>query len=176
VDVLIQDRNLGKPGDKLTEYNDIVEPFLADGPVTRRLAVIDFDPVTNALLAPLKLIPPQQPTNTKLYRYEGYDTSDMTSRAFLALEGHLEVIAAQCGVIVRRKRTGRSADAVHRARRSGGQRVRQVVFPGSLFDVCCPCERTLPLCVPSSPLRPIASSPIGDHRCKSTSTLRSTRQ
>ena len=84
VPILIQDRSEGGSFESLTQDYDITEPFFADGPVTRRLAVIDFDPRTGAALPPVRLVPPA--SGATLYRYDLPDGPDvLTSREFLAL-------------------------------------------------------------------------------------------
>jgi len=84
VPILIQDRSSGGTFDELTQSYDIVEPFFADGPVTRSLAVVDFDQATGALLPPVKLVAPAKRQTS--YRYElGTGPDVLTSRAFLAL-------------------------------------------------------------------------------------------
>ena len=89
--ILIQDRSQGGTYAELTQHYDVVEPFFADGPVTRRLAVIDFDPATGALLEPVKLVPPAK--GNSLYRYEVPTEGDvLTSREFLALNAFAVVI------------------------------------------------------------------------------------
>src|SRR6476661_2880721 len=58
VPILIQDRSRGGSFEELTQDYDIEEPFFVDGPVTRRLAVVDFDPLTGARTDPVKLVAP----------------------------------------------------------------------------------------------------------------------
>ncbi len=104
VQILIQDRSLAAPGERLTQNYDIVEPFFADGPVTRKLAVLDFDPMTGALLPPLTLVPPKR--GNTLFTYEGGDDDDLTSRSFLALNAF--------GVVTRTMRLYESPEVLGR--------------------------------------------------------------
>ncbi len=84
VPILIQDRSRGGSFEELTQDYDIEEPFFADGPVTRRLAVVDFDPVTGARTQPVRLIPPAG--GRRLYRYDlPAGPEAITSEAFLAI-------------------------------------------------------------------------------------------
>ncbi len=59
VPVMIQDAFAsGSDGLDLTENNSIEEDFFLDGPVTRKVAVLDFDPQSGGLLAGVPFDPP----------------------------------------------------------------------------------------------------------------------
>jgi hypothetical protein len=77
VPMMVQDPLFGRYENlKPTEGFDITqEDFFLDGPVTRRVAVLDFDPQTGALLPGVPFRPP--PTGRKLGRYQIADENDL---------------------------------------------------------------------------------------------------
>lgn len=82
VPLLIKDRMASKYiGVQPTEGFDIDdEPFFLDGPVTRRVAVLDFDAATGALHPGSRFQPPTK--KRKLGRYEIADSDDLEARDF----------------------------------------------------------------------------------------------
>jgi hypothetical protein len=64
----------------LTENVDIEDEFFLDGPVTRRVAVLDFNPDTGALEPGAHYLPPKP--GKKLGRYDVPEKPDVHSRAF----------------------------------------------------------------------------------------------
>jgi len=79
VPILVQDQWAAQHKDfKITEGYDIEdEEFFLDGPVTKRIAVLDFDPDTGALVPGAQFKPP--PKNRVLGKYEVADEEDLSS-------------------------------------------------------------------------------------------------
>lgn len=83
VPMMVQDPLFARYEDlKPTEGFDITqEEFFLDGPVTKRIAVLDFDPETGALLPGVPFRPP--PPRRKLGRYEIADENDLYASDFM---------------------------------------------------------------------------------------------
>lgn len=64
----------------LTENVDIVDEFFLDGPATRRVAVLDFNPDTGALEPGARYLPPK--AEKKIGHYDVPKEPDVRSRAF----------------------------------------------------------------------------------------------
>ena len=83
VPLMIQDPLMAKYKEiEPTEGFDIVEEdFFLDGPVTRRVAVLDFDSETGDLLPGVHFLPP--PPGRKLGKYDIKDDTDVRSQDFI---------------------------------------------------------------------------------------------
>jgi hypothetical protein len=76
-----------------TEMIRIEEDFFLDGPVSRRVAVLDFDPKTGALKRGARYVPPR--SGNVLGRYDLPDPPDVSSSAFR----QVSVFATVCKTI-----------------------------------------------------------------------------
>jgi hypothetical protein len=81
IPMMVDDARFAPQGrSDLTENVDIEDEFFLDGPVTRRVAVLDFNPDTGALEAGACYLPPK-PGN-KIGRYDVPKKPDILCRAF----------------------------------------------------------------------------------------------
>lgn len=81
IPMMVDDARFAPQGrSSLTEIVEIEDEFFLDGPVTRRVAVLDFNPDTGALEAGVRYIPPK-PGN-KIGHYDVPKEPDVRSRAF----------------------------------------------------------------------------------------------
>jgi hypothetical protein len=78
---MIKDPASSAEGEKMSEGFEIKhEDFFLDGPVTRRVAILDFDDKTGELRKPVAFVP--APKGKKISRYD-VDTEDIFSDAFI---------------------------------------------------------------------------------------------
>lgn len=81
IPMMVDDERFAPQGrSDLTENVDIEDEFFLDGPVTRRVAVLDFNPDTGALETGAHYLPPKP--GKKLGRYDVPEKPDVHSRAF----------------------------------------------------------------------------------------------
>ncbi len=81
VPMMVDDARFAPQGrGNATEVVRIEEDFFLDGPVSRRVAVLDFDPETGALEPGVSYIPPKG--GNKLGHYDLPDPPDLHSPAF----------------------------------------------------------------------------------------------
>ncbi|GAB4533780.1 MAG: hypothetical protein Kow0063_16220 [Anaerolineae bacterium] len=92
VPMMIQDPLFGRYENlKSTEGFDIAqEDFFLDGPVTRRVAVLDFDPQTGVLLPGVPFRP--APPGRKLGRYQIADEDNLHAPDFIAVSAFATVL------------------------------------------------------------------------------------
>lgn len=83
IPMMIQDPKLGKYSDitRIVQRHNVVEDFFLDGPVSRRVAVLDFDPGNHGALArPVPLVPPRG--GQTLWRYGISNVEDVLKPGF----------------------------------------------------------------------------------------------
>jgi hypothetical protein len=83
VPMMVQDPNIAPHGqERIVEGFDITqEKFFLDGPVTGRVALLDFDPNTETLLPGVPFLPP--PPNRVLGHYQIADENDIYASDFI---------------------------------------------------------------------------------------------
>jgi hypothetical protein len=94
VPMMVDDARFAPQGrEGATEVVRIEEDFFLDGPVSRRVAVLDFDPKTGALERGVPYIPPKK--GNVLGHYDLPDPPDVYSPAF----GQVSAFATVCKTI-----------------------------------------------------------------------------
>ena len=89
VPMMVDDARFAPQGrGSATEVVGIEEDFFLDGPVSRRVAVLDFDPKTGALENGVRYVPPKK--GNKIGTYDLPKPPDIYSPAF----GQVSVFAA----------------------------------------------------------------------------------
>jgi hypothetical protein len=83
--IMIQDPKLMRYEDvsRLMEYPYFEEPFFLDGPISRQVAILDFDPATGALEPGVPFLPPKR--GNKLWRYDVSPDCDVYAREAIAV-------------------------------------------------------------------------------------------
>lgn len=81
--MMVQDPRILLEGVDLLDPVELEDEFFLDGPISKRVAVLDFDPDSGALRGGIRFLPPIE--GRKLSAYEIADRADATSRDLLAV-------------------------------------------------------------------------------------------